>query len=255
MPVTLQIDNGMSAEAQSVKDRSGTASALSLSTGAVVIGATTPKAELVVGGNLYLERSGSPRIDIESHGYGTQHYSLRVTNRTDPSGERRFIIRNESHRRDEIVLDNEGNVTFTGDVILSGADCAEDFDAVDPQSLVPGTVVSIGSDARLRMSTTPYDRCVAGVVAGAGDLRAGIVLGRRAAAATRVPVALLGRAWCNVDASIEPIRVGDLLTTAARPGHAMKASNSERAFGAVIGKALDQLEDGSGMVRVLLALQ
>jgi hypothetical protein len=257
MALNLQIDEPLSAAAQPepVRDASGTASPLSLSVGSVVIGTTAAKAELAIGGNLYLERNGSPRIHIQSHGYGTQHYSLRVSNNRDQAGGRLFIIRNEDHDRDDVVLDNHGDVTFAGDIILRDADCAEEFQVDDPLDLTPGTVVSIGDQARLRMSTEAYDRHVAGVVAGARERRPGILLGRGASGSPQVPVALLGRVWCKVDARDEAIEVGDLLTTAATPGHAMKASDGQRSFGAVIGKALDRLPGGIGLIRVLIALQ
>ena len=45
-----------------------------------------------------------------------------------------------------------------------------------------------------------------------------------------------------------------LLTTSATPGHAMKAENL-RAFGAVIGKAMEGLESGQGLIPILVALQ
>ena len=257
MALNLQIDEALSTATQpvAVKDESGGVSPLSLSVGRVVIGTTSAKSELAIGGNLYLERNGSPRIDVHSHGYGTQHYSLRATNNRDAAGGRRFIIRNESHGRDEIVLDSNGDVTFAGDIILRDADCAEEFEVDDPLDLTPGTVVCIGREARLRRSTKAYDRRVAGVVAGANDLRPGILLGRRATGSPRVPIALFGRVWCKADARAEIIEVGDLLTTAATPGHAMKASNTSQSFGAVIGKALDQLTEGTGLIRVLVALQ
>jgi hypothetical protein len=35
----------------------------------------------------------------------------------------------------------------------------------------------------------------------------------------------------------------------------MKASNPKRAFGAVIGKALGELQSGKGMLCILVALQ
>ena len=46
---------------------------------------------------------------------------------------------------------------------------------------------------------------------------------------------LVGKVFCKVDGAID---VGDLLTTSQTPGHAMKATDPQRAFGAVIGKAL-----------------
>jgi hypothetical protein len=257
MPLNLQIDQALTAATQPepVKDESGAVSPLSMTIGRVVIGQSDANAELAIGGNLYLEKTGNPRIDIQSHGYGTQHYSLRVTSNRDPQGGRKFIIRNDDHQRDDIILDNAGNVTFAGDIILQNADCAEEFDADDRRTLSPGSVVCIGPEARLRLSTEAYDRQVAGVVAGANEYRSGIVLGRNPGASGRVPVALLGRVWCKADADGEAIEVGDLLTTAVRPGHAMRASDPQRSFGAVIGKALDPLGRGKGLIRVLVALQ
>ena len=57
-----------------------------------------------------------------------------------------------------------------------------------------------------------------------------------------MPVALVGKVYCKVDASYSPIEVGDLLTTSLTPGHAMKANDHVKAFGAVIGKALRRLD-------------
>jgi hypothetical protein len=58
-----------------------------------------------------------------------------------------------------------------------------------------------------------------------------------------------------VDAESGAIAVGDLLTTSDTPGHAMKAQDPERAFGAVIGKALAPLRDGRDLIPILVALQ
>jgi hypothetical protein len=49
--------------------------------------------------------------------------------------------------------------------------------------------------------------------------------------------------------------VGDLLTTSPTAGHAMKADDTGRAFGAVIGKALAPMENGTGLIPILIALQ
>jgi hypothetical protein len=70
-----------------------------------------------------------------------------------------------------------------------------------------------------------------------------------------VPVALVGKVYCRVDADLAPIRPGDLLTTSATPGHARRASDRERAFGAVLGKALGGLAAGRGLVPILVTLQ
>jgi hypothetical protein len=99
------------------------------------------------------------------------------------------------------------------------------------------------------------DRKVAGVVAGASGCRPAIVLGRRSSGSTRYPIALSGRTFCRVDAAYDPIEVGDMLTTSPTPGHAMKASDPARAFGAVIGKALRPLRKERALIPILISLQ
>ncbi len=153
----------------------------------------------------------------------------------------------------------EGNVFVTGDVgvggdiTLANADCAEDFD-VDGD-IEPGTVVVLTDEGTLRGCSRAFDTRVAGVVSGAGDYRPGIVLDRQRSHRPRQPVALLGKVYCKVDAGTSPIAVGDLLTTSDTPGHAMKATDQQRAFGAVLGKALRPLASGSGLIPILVALQ
>jgi hypothetical protein len=156
------------------------------------------------------------------------------------------------------VRDGAGNVRIhldgaSGQVITSGADCAEDF-SVDPSDqLEPGTVVVVDEDELLRASTRPYDRRVAGILSGGGGVGPGIILGRdEAGVPNRLPLALAGKAWCKVDASYGPIALGDLLTTSSTPGHAMNASDSSRAPGAIIGKALRPWSDGPGLLPVLV---
>jgi hypothetical protein len=63
------------------------------------------------------------------------------------------------------------------------------------------------------------------------------------------------KAFCNVDARYCAIEAGDLLTTSATSDHGMKAADSARAFGVVIGKALGPMPSGVGLVPVLIALQ
>jgi hypothetical protein len=116
-------------------------------------------------------------------------------------------------------------------------------------------VMVIDDSGSLKVSDRAYDRRVAGVISGAGELRPGIVLGRTGAPGTRLPIALNGRTYCLVDADVAPIGVGDLLTTAPTPGHAMRADDPARAFGAVIGKALAPLAAGRGLIPLLVSLQ
>jgi hypothetical protein len=94
-----------------------------------------------------------------------------------------------------------------------------------------------------------------GIIAGAGDLKPGIVLGRMRNRCGRLPVALVGRVYCKADTTNGAISTGDLLTTGATPGHVMKATDPLKAFGAVVGKALTGLQSGTGFIQVLVALQ
>ncbi len=144
---------------------------------------------------------------------------------------------------------------MTGDVKLLGGDCAEDFDVAEAESIEPGTVMVLGEEGALYQSQQAYDKRVAGVVSGAGDYKPGLILDKQQSRSNRKPIALLGKVFCKVDASYAPIEVGDLLTTAPTPGHAMKATDPMKAFGAVIGKALRSLETGQGLIPVLVTLQ
>ena len=149
----------------------------------------------------------------------------------------------------------DGNVQVNGDLFLPGADCAEQFEIAEPEGIEEGSVVVIDREGALRESEEAYDRKVAGVISGAGNYRPGILLDKQQSQENRRPVALVGKVFCKVDAQYSPITVGDLLTTSPTPGHAMKAVDPARAFGAVIGKALGDLPAGKGLLPILVCLQ
>jgi hypothetical protein len=148
----------------------------------------------------------------------------------------------------------KGDVEVTGDIRLPSADCAEEFNVAGAPA-EPGTVMVLGRDAALEPSRVEYDKRVAGVVSGAGSYRPAIVLDSSPMVGSRQPIALLGKVYCLVDARIQPIAIGDLLTTSSTPGHAMKATDHARSFGATIGKALAALDGGLGTIPILIALQ
>ncbi|HEX3893618.1 MAG TPA: hypothetical protein VHZ28_02470 [Terracidiphilus sp.] len=148
-----------------------------------------------------------------------------------------------------------GNITITGDLFLPGADCAEHFDVASNQTLTAGMLVAIDESGALRQSDRPYDRAVAGVIAGAGLYRPGIILDQQRSASPRAALSLMGKTYCYADATVAPIAVGDLLTSSSMPGHVMKAEDPARAFGSVVGKALQPLASGTGLIPILVALQ
>lgn len=137
----------------------------------------------------------------------------------------------------------------------TGLDYAEGFDVAGAETVEAGMVLVIDSahPGKLTVSKTPYDRKVAGIVAGAKGLGSGVKLG---AGQSDHNVALAGRVYCNVVATDEAIQPGDLLTTSATPGHAMKVVDYSRAQGAILGKAMESLDRGkTGQILVLVTLQ
>jgi hypothetical protein len=148
-----------------------------------------------------------------------------------------------------------GSVDVTGDVLLVNADCAEDFDIAAGGTVDAGTVMVLNDAGKLTASAHAYDRRVVGVVSGAGSYKPGMVLDRRDTGALRQPIGLLGKVFCKVDAQFCAIAVGDSLTTSPTPGHAMATNDPIRSFGAVIGKALQPLSRGQGVIPILITLQ
>jgi len=143
--------------------------------------------------------------------------------------------------------------------ITGGSDLSEQFEITgEHRKVEPGMVVCIdpASCGNLVVSQKAYDRTVAGIVSGAGGVKPGMLMGQQGTMADgEHPVALTGRAYCRADASNGPITPGDLLTTSDVAGHAMKVTDYERAQGAILGKAMSSLEEGRGLVLVLVSLQ
>jgi hypothetical protein len=142
--------------------------------------------------------------------------------------------------------------------IAGGSDIAEPFDIHDTGRIEPGVVVAIDPEnpGKLKIAHQAYDRCVAGIVSGAGGINPGVVMGQSGSEANgQYPIAMTGRVYCWADASNGAIEPGDLLTTSDTPGHAMKVADYGKANGAIIGKAMTSLSEGKGLVLVLVALQ
>jgi hypothetical protein len=290
MAINLQVEKTVTSTAQSVKDQNGNSSSLSLSTDNVGIATTNPTQRLTLGsgnvflptarggidGNLYFggttdtgqiglrlfggninSQLQSGFIDVRA---GTLTDGLRFRVDTFFGGAERMRITASGNvgigtAEPSEKLEVNGNIATNGDIRLTNADCAEEFDVSAAEQIEPGTVMVLGHDGNLRQSQNAYDKRVAGVVSGAGDYKPGIVLDKQESSNTRKPIALLGKVYCKVDAEASPIEVGDLLTTSSTPGHAMKAADPQKAFGAVIGKALRPMQGGRGLIPVLIGPQ
>jgi hypothetical protein len=138
---------------------------------------------------------------------------------------------------------------------ITGADIAERFPSSD--KVEPGMVVALDADNRghICLARGAYNRRVAGVVSGANGFSVGAVLGNLPGHEDAPPIALSGRVYVYCDATHGAIEVGDLLTTSETPGHAMKVIDGERSQGAILGKAMESLSEGRGLVLVLVSLQ
>jgi hypothetical protein len=104
----------------------------------------------------------------------------------------------------------------------------------------------------MKVADSAGDPAVVGIVSG----QPGVALGAGRAGvreAAKAAVAFTGIVLCKVDASYGAIQVGDLLTTSATRGHAMRADNPYP--GTILGKALESLPSGTGVIKVLVMLR
>jgi hypothetical protein len=153
------------------------------------------------------------------------------------------------------LLHVAGNVRVDGNLAAKYQDLAEWVSSAE--HIEPGTVVITDPEREdhVLASSCAYDTRVAGVV----SYSPGIVLGE--AGEGKVKVATTGRVRVRVDASIAPIRIGDLLVTSSESGAAMRSDPIEISGhkfhkpGTILGKALQALDSGTGEVIVLLSLQ
>jgi hypothetical protein len=204
-----------------------------------------------VGVHIGLSGGGDGAIEVVSPQDSPALIDFRTTTETDYGA--RLI-----YRPTDAELQVDGDVMFSVPVleIRGGADIVESFES-SCGALEPGTVVAIDPDrpGMLMCSSAAYDTKVAGVVSGAGGVNPGLMLGQDDLFTGDTKVAMTGRVYVKCTTEGGPVRPGDRLTTSSLAGHAMRVVDSSRADGAVIGKAMSPLEDGTGLVLVLVNLQ
>lgn len=221
--------------------------------------------EMLVG---YGPNGGSKEISIDYNGQieiynSNAHKTIDIDpseTGTDDGGQ--ITLYNAGGTAATIEIDGsyggDGRITTNELQITGGSDLSELFKLSDYHLIEKGMIVCIDSknEGSLCISSKPYDKTVAGIISGANDIETGLIMSQDGSIADGEHlVALTGRVYCLVDADISPVEAGDLLTTSPTPGHAMKAKNKRKANGAIIGKAMSSLDEGKGLVLVLVSLQ
>jgi len=151
-----------------------------------------------------------------------------------------------------------GNVTAAGSFTGGGADFAESVDVVDgTDSYEPGDVMVVDptSDRRFALSHEAYSPLVAGVYSTKPGMLGSRTSMDPARTAQEVPMAVVGIVPTKVSTENGPIQRGDLLVASSTPGYAMKGTDRSRMLGAVIGKALEPLAEGKGVIEVLVTVR
>ncbi len=228
-----------------------------------------------VGEMLFLSPTGQTRIELDAavDGGGFAQFRNSGNNQTvqisaeEVPGQGATLKLSNSAGTTTIELDadygsgngNPGRI-LTDELELNGSDLAEKFDVnASPATLVkPGMLVSIDPDdpGALTVSHVEYDPKVVGIVSGAGGIRTGIYMGQEGTLADgEYPIAIAGRVYVNATTEGGIIEPGDLLTTSSRPGYAIKAADTSRTKGAIVGKAMTGLDAGEGLVLLFVSLQ
>jgi hypothetical protein len=152
-------------------------------------------------------------------------------------------------------VDRTGKGFFNGGTQTGGADFAEQIAvAGDEATYEPGDVVVISTraDRTVERSGAAFATTVIGVYSTEPGVLAGALDTNDPVGG--IPVAITGIVPCKVSAENGPIHRGDLLVTAATPGHAMRAGGNPPQ-GTVLGKALGELPEGFGVILVLVTMQ
>ncbi|MGO9273952.1 MAG: hypothetical protein ACLQOO_27555 [Terriglobia bacterium] len=155
-------------------------------------------------------------------------------------------------------VDQAGDFYYDGTSNAGGADFAESVAVGGERSdYGPGDLLVIERGARrsLTLSQTPYSTMVAGIY----STKPGVLASLHSMDAKKfkqeVPLAVVGIVPCKVTAENGAIQEGDLLVTSSRPGYAMKGTDRSQMLGAVVGKAMEPLPNGTGVIQVLVTLQ
>ncbi len=215
---------------------------------------------------IYVELFGWLRTAGNGVAYGsygkTKYYTIMANggNRTGGgiavSDDGGFFDWNDGYITYEPLCCNQGlkvnsNIYVNGFYSGTFCDIAESYEpSSDSQELEPGDIVVLDEqeEMKVKKSTEPYSSLVAGIVSTNPNMVMGVQEGNE----EQAPIALLGHVPTKVTAENGPIKIGDLIVTSSRPGYGMKCDDYEKCQEAIIGKALQNLESGEGLIEVLM---
>jgi hypothetical protein len=168
------------------------------------------------------------------------------------------VLVGQNNGKNVFRVDGTGKGYFDGGTMTGGADFAESV-AVrgDRGRYEPGDLLAIDptGNRRLVLSQDAYSTRVAGIYSTKPGILATMHSMDDIQLGGEVPLAVMGIVPCKVSAENGAIAVGDLLVASSRAGYAMKGTDRGRMLGAVVGKAMEPLAAGSGVVQVLVTLQ
>ena len=202
-------------------------------------------------------RSFAGQFDTWISSYDENNNRLWVLNMSDRSQNNRFGLYSQIADRYQFWIDHSGMTNVRTLQIHGGADGAEYFDVSDYHAPQPGDLMIIDSknEGKLKRSAEAYDSRIAGIVSGAGGINPGLVLEQEGELEGELLISLWGRVYMKATTENGKIKPGDLLTSSNLEGHAMKATKRKKSRGAIIGKALSSLDEGEGLVLILIQPQ
>jgi hypothetical protein len=257
------------------------------STGRVGIGTTNPAKKLQVIGETDISSATDTRaLNVTSALYASSgqminfetllgvtagNDMLQIKANTLSDNDCQFI---ECERGSDVEFRvwGDGDVTADGTISGGGADFAEMMAvSAGATTVQPGDVLVI--DPRNPQSAVKSSKPQSTLVAGIYSTKPGFLASERdwdrpgredeevapysledvATQFNEVPLAVVGIVPCKVSAENGAINPGDLLVTSATPGHAMR--DEDPKTGTVVGKALESLPAGTGLIKVLVTLQ
>lgn len=158
------------------------------------------------------------------------------------------------------VVRSSGDVRADGTFTSPANDFAEMI-AVEgqPSDYEPADLLVLSQSGSARLSSSPNATNIIGVYSTKPAFLGGA--GESEEEDDRIPVAITGIVPLKASTENGAIVPGDLLTSSSIPGHAMKASPvtidgvTFYLPGTILGKALEPLEEGTGVISVLVTLQ